>query len=270
MTEPTEEEVRGKSLPPFERISGAYIDHENKTFVIVTKDLLINQLQRDCPEIALSFDAALGPSLGQVSEILAEITTMSVRHILGQDLSDQSRSATCARLLNTALSTFVGCIHLARGGFRLQYMTLVRSVVETICTALHLMVDPKALEEFHAGKLRSTRSIGAANKILPGFGRLWGDLSNQFVHITTMHSDLNPVRQYKGQDDDLITILMNMKIVVWLMLVTAELVFVEELEHPRHWKIVSRRTDGNEIAYDPSDEVRAFDATFFGEVLDKA
>lgn len=65
MTEPTEEEVRGKSLPPFERISGAYIDHENKTFVIVTKDLLINQLQRDCPEIALSFDAALGPSLGQ-------------------------------------------------------------------------------------------------------------------------------------------------------------------------------------------------------------
>jgi hypothetical protein len=230
-----------QSYPPFEKVGGAYIDHEIKRFVIITKDVLLNQLQRDCPKIAISFDEFLKDDLEKVSELVASTFTILMPHILGRDLSDEARSATCARLLNTAMTTFIGCIHLARGGFRLQYATLSRSVIETICTVLHLMVSPNALRDFHARKLKSSKSINVAKQVIPIFGNIWGLLSNQFVHITTLHSKLEPLTSYKDGDEDLAFIRLNIKTLAWLLFVSTELTFVEMVARPRYWKIVNHR-----------------------------
>ncbi len=254
----------GPQHPPFENVAGAYLDPRIMTFVIVTKDLLINQLKRDCPKIAVSFDEVIGDNLTQVSEVLAKTFTLVSPHIIGCDLTAKARDATCARLLSTALTTFIGCVHLARGGFRLQYATLSRSVVEMICTVLHLMVDPDANQKFHLGKLKSTNSVSAANKVLPVFGQLWGELSNQFVHITTMHSNPNPLVIYDQDDEAIDFIKDNMKVLSWLLFVTTELVFVDEIDHPRYWKIVNFRADGNEIIFDPSEAERLWQANFLG------
>jgi hypothetical protein len=251
-------------IPSLERLKGAYVDHELKRVVFVTKDMVINQLKRDTPRIARSFDTAVGGDIEEVSEVIGGVFTILAPQIVGRDLSNQSRGPTCAGLLNTAAATFLGCIHLARGGYRLQYMTLSRSVVETLCTVMHMMVDVNAVSEFHAGSLKSTRSVSAANKVLPVFSRMWGELSNQFVHINTMHSGLNRISSYKADDDDLSVIRMNMKLSVWLLYVATELAFLEYIEHPRYWRIAHQRGDENEIHFDPSDDEKSWQTGFFG------
>jgi hypothetical protein len=236
--------------------------------VIITKDILTNQLRRDAPKIAVTFDEALKGDLDRVSEMVACTVAILSPRIVGRDLNDDTRGATCARLLNTALTTFIGCVYLARGGFRLQYMTLSRSVVETICTVMHLMIVPDAIREFHSGTFRSTRSIGIANKAMPWFGKMYGYLSDQFVHINPMHSGLNSLAPYKQGDDDLSVIQSNMRMLSWLIFVAAELVFVEETPQPRYWKIISQSDAGNAVTFSPSDDERAWQASFLGVGLE--
>ena len=102
-------------------------------------------------------------------------------------------------------------------------MALSRNVIETTCTVFHLMVEPSALREFHAGRLKSTKSISFANKVIPGFGKIYGELSNQFVHVGTMHSSLNPVKAYNESEEPLSVIRSSMKMIAWLLYVAAEL-----------------------------------------------
>ena len=85
------------------------------------------------------------------------------------------------------------------------------------------MVEPSALREFHAGRLKSTKSISFANKVIPGFGKIYGELSNQFVHVGTMHSSLNPVKAYNESEEPLSVIRSSMKMIAWLLYVAAEL-----------------------------------------------
>ncbi len=197
--------------------------------------------------------------------MLASTVTVLSPRIVGRDLGDHARGATCARILNTAMTTLIACLHLARGGFRLQYMALSRNVLETICTVLHLMVDPNAVNEFHAGRLKSTKSITFANRVVLGFGKLYGSLSDQFVHIGTMHSDLNPLTHYTSGEEPLAVIRSSAKSLSWLLYIAAELVFLEEMPHARFWKIIKRREYGNEVVFNPSDSERAAIREFLGE-----
>jgi SEC-C motif len=247
------------------KISGLYVDHKLNRLIFVTKDVLINQLKRDCPKIALSFDAVIGEDLEKVSAMLASTITVLSPRIVGRDLGDKARGATCARILNTAMTTFIACLHLARGGFRLQYMALSRNVLETICTVLHLMVDPNAVNEFHAGRLKSTKSITFANRVMPGFGKLYGSLSDQFVHVGTMHSDLNPLKHYSNGEEPLAVIRSSAKLLSWLLYIAAELVFVEEVPHTKFWKIIKKRENGDEVVFNPSDTEWAEIREFLGE-----
>ena len=251
-------------IPSLERLNGAYVDRELRKVVFVTKDMVINQLKRDTPRIARSFDTAMLKAIEEVSEVVGSVFTILAPQIIGRDLSNQSREPTCAGLLNTAAATFLGCVHLARGGYRLQYMTLSRSVVETLCTVMHMMVDAEAVRDFHAGSLKSTKSVTISSKVLPVFGRIWGELSNQFVHINTMHSGLNRLSDYKIDDEDLLAINMNMKLTVWLLYVATELAFLEDIERPRYWRIANRNADKNEVHFDPSKDEKSWQARFFG------
>jgi hypothetical protein len=168
--------------PHPDKLSGLYVNHELKKVIFITKDAMINQLKRDCPKIALSFDAVIEEELEKVSAMLARTVPVLSPRIVGRDLGYNARGATCARILDTAMTTLIACLHLARGGVRLQYMALSRNVLETICTVLHLMVDPNAVNEFHAGRLKSTKSITFANRVVPGFGKLYGSqVINLFI-----------------------------------------------------------------------------------------
>lgn len=257
----------GKAVPANKDISNIFVSHEAKKIIFVSKNIVINQLKRDFPKVAASFDSAIGDDLIQVSDLVGKAYSILTPRFVQADFFDQNRAPTCARLLNTAMTTLLSCIHLARGGYRLQCMSLSRGILETVSTVINLMVEPNATEAFHAGKLQSTKSIGIAKKVIPDFGRIYGYFSNEYVHIGSMHTNLNQTTPYKKGDEALGVIHLTMRMMSWLLFVAAELAFVEELEHTRYWKIVGQREAGSEIAYSPSNEELKWQTKYFEGVL---
>jgi hypothetical protein len=198
-------ELRGnahkRALPAIENIAAGYRDREK--IVLVTKDFVLNQLRRDAPRIADSFDKHAGGELDKISELVGRAYGILAPRIVGTDLTEKDLTSTAARLLHHAGTTFVGAVHLARGGFRRQYMVLTRSIVETIAVVIRLCADPKGLSSFYAGTLGSTKAINVANKVFPVFGRIYGTLSKEFVHIGEFHSTFDFLGDYNKDDEDL-------------------------------------------------------------------
>jgi hypothetical protein len=253
----------GKAVPPNKEISNIFISREAKKVVFVSRNIVNNQLKRDFPKVAASFDLAIGDDLIHVSDLVGKTYGILAPRFLQADFFDPNRGPTCARLLNTAMTTFLGCIHLARGGYRLQCMSLSRGILETVSTVINLMMEPDATEAFHAGKLQSTKSIGIAKKVIPDFGRIYGEFSNEYVHIGSLHTDLNQTTPYKKEDEALDAIRPMLRMMSWLLFITAELAFVEDIGHTRYWKIVGQRENGNEVVYSPSDAELKWQKEYF-------
>jgi hypothetical protein len=255
-----------RPMPAPGNVASAYRDQEK--VILVTKDFMLNQLRRDASRIAGSFDEHVGSELEKISELVANIYGILAPKIIGTNLTEKDLTSTSARLLHHAGTTFIGAAHLARGGFRRQYMVLLRSVIETIAVVLQLCADPKALVHFYAGTLSSTKAVTAANKRFPFpvFGRLYGMLSNEFVHIGENHAAFEPMGDYSKDDEDLKLILTSMKFTALVMYIATELVFIEFIPRPRYWKIVARHEDGTrvEVSYEPSEEARGWQAEFLG------
>jgi hypothetical protein len=253
-----------RPLPTIENVAAVYRDQEK--IILVTKDFMLNQLRKDSPRIAGSFDECVGSELDKISELVGKTYGILAPKIVGTNLTEQDLTSTSARLLHHAGTTFVGAAHLARGGFRRQYMVVLRPVIETIAVVIQLCADPKALAKFYAGTKSSTKTVTAANKLFPVFGRIYGMLSNEFVHIRENQATFERMGDYSKDDEDLKLILSSMKLIAWVMYVATELVFIEFIPHPRYWKIVAHHDDGTrvEVNYDPGEEERRWQAQFLG------
>jgi hypothetical protein len=221
---------RRAKLPPEHKVAFFKIDHEDKKFIVVSKDYLINQLRRDGPKIARSFDRLTKDDLTATGELLAKVSGMLRRDL--RRLNDDDIQAVSARLLANAMSSFIASVEVARHGFRRQYGSLARPLVEALTTILYLQLEEDGLDIFLAGKLNSTKTISKAKAVLPPIGWLYGLLSNEFVHIGPNHAKFEPVFEYKEVDEALKFIGAMMRGNAWLIYVVAELVFHNEVEHP--------------------------------------
>jgi len=242
-------------FPLYENTSSIRIDHENKRIIFITKDLLLNQIYRDGPLVAKSFDEISKYQLDEISMVIADTYSLIFNHIKS-DVDDYK--STCAGLVGNALSTFIASIEVARHGFRRPYGSIARGIIESLSVILHIMVEPGALENFHNGKLQSTKSISAAKKIFEPIGFFYGKLSNDFVHITKFHAILEPVKKFTNDEEPLKFILSTLRANAWLIYVVSELVFYEETASPRYWKDMGN----GHFKYDPSDEEKIWQKKF--------
>jgi hypothetical protein len=124
----------GKKFPAMENISSITVDNENKRTIFVTKDVLVNQLCRDGPAIAASFDKLAKEDLREISSVIADALSLLYRHV---NPGEEDYKATCAALLSSALSTFIASIEVARHGYRRPYGSIARGIVEVLSTVLH-------------------------------------------------------------------------------------------------------------------------------------
>jgi hypothetical protein len=233
------------------------VDRQNNRTIFVTKDVLINQLYRDGPVIAASFDKLAKEDIREISSVMADAMSLLFRHL---SPGEEDYKATCAALISSALSTFVASIEVARHGHRRPYGSVARGIVEALSTVIHIATEEGALARFHEDKLQSTKSISLARRAFPPFGPLYGMLSNYFVHINKSHGMFEPTIKFTKREEPFQFIISTMRVHVWLIYVVAELAFHEDLEEPRYWKYVS----ANELRYDPSDEEKAWQAKFLG------
>lgn len=227
-------------------VSSFRVDNESKRAIIVTKDILINQIHRDGPVISRSFDRVAESDLKSASLLISQSVGLSYHHVKRE--SKDHRSA-CAGLLMSTISTFMASIEVARHGYRRPYGAVARGILETLATILHISIEPGALknsmtERFHP----AFRSL----KIIPPLGQLYGLFSNEFVHVSKDHAAFEPITLYVAGQEDTSFILSSIKTNSWLIYIVSELIFYDDALNPRYWK---RSEDGG-FQYSPSERTR--------------
>jgi hypothetical protein len=247
------------SISP-EKIASIRVNEERKLAVAVSKDFLLKQLQRDGPVIAKSFDSHAIVDLTAASELIAYTVDLLVPHYMSKEIDGTSYEATCSQLLGYAVTTFLASVEIARHGYRRQYGATVRGVVEALSTILRISIEPGALEQFHEGKLKSTRSISVATRAFPPLGPLYGLLSNHFVHISAGHARFEPTMEYTPSDSALPFIRANMRGVSLLIYIVAELVLYRHVTKPRYW-----RPKNGGLSFEPSDAEKKWMAEYLDQ-----
>ena len=134
----------------------------------------------------------------------------------------------------------------------------MRNVVETLAVVAHLITEPKDLAKFQAGKLSSTSALAAAKKMIPVFGQWYGFLTERFSHIGKLHHSIQPAQPYEKMNEPLQLNLSMLRVSLWLIYVTAELLFIDCASKPRYWKNLGNGA----YAYAPSDEELVWQKTF--------
>ena len=250
---------RRLGAPPHQNVAFFKVDHEREQFIVVTKNFLKNQLHRDGPRIARSFDQLAKADIMETGTLLGQVSGLLYPH-LGR-ISDNDLKAVSARLVANAISSFIASVEVARHGFRHQYGSSARPVVEALTTVIYLQIEADGLDQFLAGKLNSTKTISPAKGVLPPIGHLYGLLSNEFVHIGPGHAKFEPLFPYKDGDESLVFIGSMLRATAWLIYVIAELVFHDEVPHARYW----RNHGGGRFEYSPSGAETAWLKDFFSK-----
>src|SRR5690242_17131957 len=130
-------------LPPHHKVAHFGVDHDIKKLVIVTNDFLLRQLDRDGPKIRKSFDRLAKHDLIETSKLLGQTSGLLNPHL--RRLKDTDLKAVSARLLANAISSFIASVEVARHGFRRQYGSSARPVVEALTTILFLQIEEGGL-----------------------------------------------------------------------------------------------------------------------------
>lgn len=224
--------------------------------MFVTKDMLTNQIYRDGPRIATSFDELARDAVRQCSEVMSMAQAMLIKHL--PKIEDKGSEATCARLLFSAAHSYVAAIEVARKGYPRELGALMRLIVETIATALAIAINgAPTLEKFHKGKLETTKCIGIAKKALPFLGQLNGELSNNFVHIGALQDSIDGPTLYTKGDQRLDFVITTMKLMAMLLDIVTEVIFATDIENHRYWK-----REGGGWTFEPTKKTREWMENF--------
>jgi hypothetical protein len=222
-------------------IAAIFLDEEKMERLVFTRDQLINQLQRVCPEINSSFDTVFAEEFKSLSSDLSEVLPI---WFIGSKKALEEKNhllQTCGDLLWNSANTVIASVQTLRCGFRLQSGILIRSVVEMCATVVHLLAKPEILDDFLNDKLKSTKSISIADKQIPLFGLIWGVLSKKQMHINSLHADMYPLVKYTNKDEVPASVTLGMLgATILILAIVTELTFIHEIESPRYWEIVGK------------------------------
>ena len=239
-----------------ESIIAIKFDPEKKLLGMYSDDMLINQIRRENLEIAITFDKLYEKQLKQISRVSSQtFVILFDSHSVAVEKNNDLKIACVSMLLN-ASSTFTASVMLLRSGYRFQFGILLRNILETISTTLHLvMTDRNELEKFEQGKLQSTKTIATAKKALPPFGQLYGILSEEFVHIGSLQREIQPLIHFSNEEKEIEHHIFYLKMTAWLLYITSELICSDVFPNTRYWKHIANNDIGQSAySYAPSKE----------------
>jgi hypothetical protein len=255
-------------LPPPDKTVGYTLDTEKELFIAYTEDILINQIRRDTSKITDSFDKLCDDHLREISRVFSTVFMLLHRGIKRSSREGLGLEQACAEMLMNTLNSFVAATTVLRNGFRLQPGILIRSILEGLSTVLHVFTNPDDLKDFKEGRLQSSKTIPSAKKVLPPFGWHYGFFSKNFAHIGYLHQELQPLKPYETFDDALEVNISFLRLTVWLLYVTTELVCLEVVVTPRYWRYLGQNERGEKMyAYSPSEDERKWLAKFLGAII---
>jgi hypothetical protein len=132
---------------------------------------------------------------------------------------------------------------------------------------LHLCHSEEGLRKFTTGTLETKTCLASAKRVFPTFGRWYGLLSKDFVHIglphRLLHHDNVPPEK---RTDELNYIASLVRSCFWFIYVAGELPFCHLLTTPRYWR---PSQDGSTSFYvQPSPEGEAWHQTYATPIQD--
>jgi len=222
-----------------DKIAAIIVDHKNDKNMIVTKELVVNQLKIVCPEIAKSFDETFIEEFQNLSSDLSEILSIISTGYIHAQGNNNELYIRCGDLLRNSANTIMASIQILRSGFRFQSITLLRGAIETCATILHLLIKPEIIEDFLKDRLQSSKSISFVDKQIPLFGQIWGILSQKHIHITSVHAAFYPLRNFNDRNEEnALAALGTLGITTKILAITTELTFFQELLTSNYWEQV--------------------------------
>ncbi|MBU1349714.1 MAG: hypothetical protein ABIJ23_03705 [Candidatus Magasanikbacteria bacterium] len=215
---------------------------------MITKDTIFNQLHLTSNKIAKKFDILYSQEISNIAEEMA-ISYQILFDIINKEdqliISDNDFQS--ALLFWTALNTYLSGIELVRLGYSKEPPMIMRNVLEIFASAYDIHVHPEKLDILRNNpkKFFSTKSITIVKNIHPVIGRMYGSLSDQFTHVSILHSvphySKNPfcVGGLLDQNEQKV-IICNLFPVLMLTLdvlsSVLEIAFINEVSKPCFWK----------------------------------
>ena len=230
--------------------------------IIVTNDLLINQLRRDSLAIAESFDSLCDNDLREMSKLFSEASAIVIKALHANHPLSSQQSWAAEVLINIA-NSISAAAYVLRGGYTLVPGTILRNAIEAMAVCLHGLQHPSDLEKIKSGGFNTPHAITTAKKVIPPFGQMYGLLSNLFTHISPLHQKIKPIEPYLERHPGLEMNLKTLRAAIWFFYVVVEFSFVGSLgASARYWKM---ETPGIG-RYDPSGEEKAWLMSYLGPI----
>ncbi|WP_431087671.1 hypothetical protein [Paenibacillus sp. 8b26] len=240
---------------------GAVIDNANNQIRVYSNDMLQKRIQRDSYRIGKSFDKLCNDELSQMGELFSKATYLISNGFFRANQKEDEMKVTCSKLLMNASSTIQASVELLRTGYTLQPCMLLRSVIETISTIAYFLMESDAHQVYLDDKLDVNKTIKYGKQLIPNLGYLQGVLSNHFVHISSLHSDLHGITKHTEITQPLKINLNMIKVCIWCLFVTSEVTFYDYFDDHIYWTKIS----DYEYKFEQSDEEKKWMREFIKE-----
>jgi hypothetical protein len=231
---------------------------KQKMPVIVTPDILVNQLKRDSLRIAESFDTLCDADVREMSQLLAESSAIIFSGLQDNGRKNKELQIWSCEILINVVNSLSGAVFALRGGYRLIPGVILRNAIEAMAVCLHGLQKPETLERLRTGNFDSPKAINTAKQVIPPFGEMYGFLSNTFAHMGPLHHSIQPLVPYQGREDDLVVNLRAIRAALWLLYVVTEFAFIDLIQNPRYWRF----DPPHKIVYDPPETEKQWQKEF--------
>jgi hypothetical protein len=222
--------------------------------VIVSPDILVNQLKRDSVTIAESFDRHCSEDVGAFSALFAQASAITLSGLHAKGRKNTELQTWSVEMLINVGNSLSAAVLVLRAGYSLTPGIILRNAVEAMAVCIHGLQCPQDLQKIKDGSFNTPAAVTTAKKVILPFGQMYGLLSDQFTHISPLHQSIKPLLPYEAGEPGLVLNLKTLRAVMWLYYIVVEFAFIDLLDQPRYW----HREPPNKAIYNPSKEEQAW------------
>ena len=223
------------------------------TLNVYGSKMLVNRVDREACAIAKDFDELCRDHLADIEEIYSLVVSLLHFGLTQAKKHDDKVRSELGTVLSNALKSFTAAYALLRTGWRLQPYLCLRNALEVLSVAIHVATTPQDFERFKRDELDSTRTFKSAKKLMPTFGKVYGEMSSNYVHVGKPFRKIQEGNKYTKNEQDLWRCLLVLTSFIWLAYQVMEFVFYDFVKTPIFWK----RTGDNIYYLAPTPEATA-------------
>jgi len=203
--------------------------------IIFSESMLMNRVDREARVVTESFDSICREAIGHLETMYSRVAALLYIGVdnakaLGDDLRH-----TGAIVLTNALKSLTAAFALLRTGWRLQPHLCLRNGMEAASVVMHLLQCPNDLQKFKDGQLESQRTLKSAKAAMPPIGKLYGILSDEFVHIGKPFLHIQKGNVYSESEWEMWQCLASITGFAHMLYMVAELLLHNWVSEPQCW-----------------------------------